>query len=169
MARQSSQLKTFVIIGFVTFSFFVHGEEGLHLEKIPFHVDFNSMIDENNKESLSLSQNVNQRAVELENNLANNNSNPQGSPSGDDHRVKEFLQVEMGLGDASSYANQPAKSPSEPGTQVHSKEDLIFEENMEFRDENFADTRGPSSVASSERESNHSQWRKVSRTKAPAN
>ena len=117
--------------------------EELNIKRERVKINFNSMIDEVNRESAGIAESL-QDDVEVD--PAEDESTDSQLADTDSKRVNEFLQVEMGMADSSPAAGAIA---SEPATPITTREDIIFEETMEMHDSELEENqnRGPGSVA----------------------
>ncbi|MCB0367171.1 MAG: hypothetical protein H6624_04545 [Bdellovibrionaceae bacterium] len=119
--------------------------EPLNIKKERVKLDFNSMIEDVNKESASIAESL---SDDITSEIPGEAEEvPAKALEGDQARVKEFLDVEMGLGDASAVVDS-GEWKARPSTPITNREDIIFEENMERHDTELEEKpRGPSNVA----------------------
>ena len=118
--------------------------ESLNIKRERVKVDFNSMIEDVNKESAAIADSLTDDITTELPGAAE--EIPAKAVQDDQARVKEFLNVEMGLGDASAVVDS-GRLKALPSTPITNREDIIFEENMERNDTELEETRGPSSLA----------------------
>ncbi len=114
-----------------------YGEESLPIRKKSSRVDFNSLIEENSKDSAELSKNIyNSVQQEKETNSKeetksrkqNSDRNVQLTPKKrevsqykkrTEHR--EYLEIELGMGDSTPYSEYNTENNREPSNVAHNE------------------------------------------------
>ncbi|MCC7403810.1 MAG: hypothetical protein IT288_05365 [Bdellovibrionales bacterium] len=106
------------------------GEE-LNIQREKLELNFNAMIEDVNKEGAAIAESIQGDIVPTAGQPAREVSDTQ--------RVREFLDVEMGLGDASSVVKANGQIKAQPSTPIPNREEPVGQDSAK------SDDRGPSS------------------------
>lgn len=136
----------FVMVGSLLVGSISMGNE-LEIAKKPLNLDFNTMIENTNKQAQNIHETMKDNIIDSDSKKPIENEKQIALKENESKKVKEFLDVELGLGDSSTLVDSKTiKRKRSQGTQVEDKNDSLIDDSIEF-DNNKRSDRGPSSVA----------------------